>query len=352
MKTMTVTTINHLRSAAMASLIALAALLILSAAPATAQVSVDAAPDVLARTDEILQDLAPLIQESDSEQARRIFDDAVQKQQQAKRLLTDGRPGFAVTVSMRAREAARQAERLARGSLNYEERVRNYLDRLMDLYDQVKDRAQETGNEQAMRFVREAENQYHRAREQYRQTHYQQAFALLQSAEKQLNRAARILFESGGAEHLERELDRTSELIALAADRLAEVNDPALADLLRKADENLGRARRAMGDQQPLMAMRFARQARDQAQRVMRQLGSAPDADGVTAQIERFDEQVSRVAEQVQDSGEQDAGRLLNRAVDMRDQAQTALEQGELERSLRQIRTALNLLRQAAERTH
>jgi len=351
MKTTTFDTIFEPWTRVWAALVFLTALAILSATPAAAQPSADAAPDVLTRTDEILQNIAPLIQESDSEQARRIFEDALHKQQQAHHFMSNDRPGFAITVSMRAREGGRQAERIARGSLNYEERVRNYLDRLIDFYEQVLDRAQETGNEQAMRFIREAEALYHRAREQYRQTHYQQAFTLLKSAETQLNRAARMLFETGDAERLEHELDRTSELIALAADRLDDVNDPALSDLLGRAEEALGRARRAMADQQPLMAMRFARQARDLAQRVLRQLGPAPDADGLTTQIERFDEQVSRVAEQITTSGDQDAQRFLGRARDMRDQAQDALNRGELERSLRQIRTALNMLRQAAERT-
>ncbi|MBU0743521.1 hypothetical protein KKA85_07335 [bacterium] len=334
----------------LAALALLTALTVWGVAPAAAQAAIEAAPDVLERTDEILQDLAPLIHESESEQARRIFEDAVQKQQRAHQLLSNDHPGLAIDLSLRARGAAREAERLARSSLNYEDRVRDYLDRLMELYEQVKERAQETNNAQAMRFVHEAENLYHRAREQYRQTHYQQAFALLQSAETQLKRAARLLFEAGGAEQLERELDRTADLIALAADRLADVDDPALADMLGRAGENLNRARRALADQQPLQALRFARRARDQAQNVLRQLGPAPDVEGIRAQIEHFDAQLDGVVEEIRASGDQEALRLLDRALALRDQAREALARGELEQALRGIRTALNLLRQSAER--
>lgn len=335
---------------ALALLTALAVCGATGTASAAAQPATDAAPDVLDRTDEILQDIAPLIHESESEQARRIFEDAVHKQQQARNQMGNGRPVMAMQLSLRARDAARQAERIARGSMNYEERVRNYLERLMELYEQVKERAQETGNGQALRFVHEAEALYHRAREQYRQTHHQQAFALLQSAETQLKRAARLLFEAGGAEHLERELDRTSDLIALAADRLDDVSDPALSDLLGRAEENLGRARRALADQQPLQALRFARRAREQAQRVLRQLGPAPDAEGVEAQLDHFEEQVARAADDIRGSGDRDAQRLLDRSLEMRDQARAALARGELEQALRAIRSALNLLRQSAER--
>ena len=268
----------------------------------------------------------------------------------ARNQLSDNRPGFAAQLSLRAREAARQAERIARASLNYEDRVRNYLERLMELYEQVKDRAQETGNAQAMRFVHEAENLYRRAREQYRQTHYRQAFALLQQAETHLKRAARLLFEAGGAERLERELDRTADLIALAADRLDDVNDRALSDLLGRAEENLGRARRALADQQPLQALRFARHARELAQRVLRQLGPAPEAEGVEAQLEHYESQLERASDSIRESGDRDALRLLDRSLEMRDQAREALAAGELEQALRSIRSALNLLRQAAER--
>jgi hypothetical protein len=334
----------------LAALALLTVLAVCGAAPAAAQNHVEAAPEVLDRTDEILQEIAPLIQESESEQARRIFDDAVHKQQQARMLLTDNRPGFAVTVSLRARDAARQAERIARDSLHVGPRVRDYLERLMELYEHVKERAQETDNLQALRFVHEAEDLYRRAREQYHQTHYQQAFSLLQSAETQLRRAARLLFEAGGAEQLERELDRTADLIALASDRLDDVNDPALSDLLGRAEENLGRARRALADQHPLQALRFARRARELAQRVLRQLGPAPDVEGIRAQLEHFDEQRARVADDIRTGDDRDAQRLLDGALEMRDQAAAALEHGELEQALRGIRSALNLLRQSAER--
>lgn len=355
MKIMETHIIKAPRLTAWAALVLLTALAISGPTPAAAQVNagqpaVDAAPEVLDRTDEILQEIAPLIHESDSEQARRIFEDALHKQQQAHHQNGNGRPGMAVTLSLRARGTARQAERIARGSQNFEERVRNYLDRLIELYEQVKERAQETNNAQAMRFVHEAESLYHRARQQYGQTRYEQAFALLQSAETQLKRAARLLFEAGGAEQLERELDRTADLIALATSRLDDVNDPALADLLGRAEENLGRARRAMANQEPLRAIRFARQARSQAQSVLRQLGPAPDAEGVRAQIDHFDEQYDRIADDVGDAGDPEALRLLNRARELRDQAHDALAGGDLEPALRGIRTALNLLRQASER--
>ncbi len=309
------------------------------------------AAEVLARTDEILLDIVPLIQECDSQQARRIFEDAKHKQRQAHQLLTQERPVFAVRVSLRAREQAREAERLARASLISQEQLRQRIEYLRELWERTRDRAQETGNAQAMRFVQEAAELFQRARELHAQTQYVQALALLRQSEAHLKRAVQILFESGDLERITNEIDRTAELIALAGERLAEVDDPALQDLLERARENLERSQQALAEQRPLLALRLARQAREQAQAVLRQLGPAPDADGIGNQIERFDDQQAVVAEQVQASGDPEAARLLDRARELRDQAQQSLEQGRLEQALRRIRTALNLQRQAAERT-
>ncbi|MBC8425911.1 hypothetical protein H8E07_17505, partial [bacterium] len=125
---------------------------------------------------------------------------------------------------------------------------------------------------------------------------------------------------------------------------------PPLPALGGRAEETRGRARRALADQQPLQALRFARRAREQAQRVLRQLGPAPDAEGVEAQLDHFEEQVARAADDIRGSGDRDAQRLLDRSLEMRDQARAALARGELEQALRAIRSALNLLRQSAER--
>jgi tetratricopeptide (TPR) repeat protein len=310
----------------------------------------EAAQEVLLRTQELLDGIQPLVQESDSEQARRIFQDAVEKQSRAHTMHGQGRYAFAIRVSLQARESARQAERMARDAQGYQERARNQLDRLLDLYEQVKERAQNSGHTQALRFVREAESAYQRAREQYQQTNYQRAFQLLQTAETHLKRAARLLFESGDAERLVQELDRTADLIALASERLDDASDPALVDLLGQARSNLERARQFLADDQPLQAMRLAKRAREQARRVLRQVGDGPAVDGVQDQIDRFDARIAELGPRVVESGDPQARDLLDRAAGLRNQAVQVLEEGRTAVALRQIRTADNLLRQAADR--
>ncbi len=325
-----------------AAVLALAALLSVGPTPARAQPDADAA-QFLQQTEELLQDLAPLVRESESERARRLFDEAIGKQARARLLLRQGRPLFAVQISRAARETALQAERLARAALTFEQRARNYLERLRDLHDEVSDRAREAGNEQALRFVRQAEQLMRRSREQYQQTHYREAFRLVQAAEQQLRRAARLLFEQGGTERLERDLERTADLIASARAEVGDRTDPAVGDLLERAEQDLQRAREALARGENLRCLRFARLAREQVRRVLRQTGGRPDAAAVREQIERFDQRQGELVEQVRAAGDEQARRRLAEAGRLRDEAARALDAGRRQEALRAIRAALNL---------
>lgn len=317
--------------------------------PVAAQGSDVDASDVLQRTEEILRDINVIVQESDSEQARRIFRDAVAKQIQAVQQLAAERPAMAVRLSLKAREIGRQAERIALGSQNHQERARRYLERLQDMHRDVKDRAQEAGNQQAMNLVHRAETLFVRARDQFNQTHYESAFRLLEEAETVLRRAARLLLDTGDAEGLEQELDRTENLIAVARDRLDDTSDPSLGRKLDQAERALSEAREALAADNPLLALRRARHSRQLAQQVLRQSGGAPETEAVEREFERFDARQEDLTARVAEARAANAARPLGHALGLRHDAGRALEDGRPADALRIIRSALNLQRQAAE---
>lgn len=298
--------------------------------------------EYIQQTRELLEVVAVLVIESDSERARRVFGQARQSHEQSIALLENGRPVMALTVSQRAREGARQAQRLARAAVSFEERARRYIERLTNLHDNVKERAIDSGNQRALRFVTEAEQLFRRARQQFQQTHYEVAFNLLQSAETQLKRAARILFEDGGAERLERELERTAQLINRAENNMPENADEALIGLLQKSKESLQKARTAYENDEPLKAMRLLKNAQNQVRRVLRQVGGTPSTENVTRQIERFDQRLSEL--EIDSSNE-----LVEKAIKTRNEASSALKDDKVDVALRKIRTALNLLTRAGD---
>lgn len=319
------------------------------AAPALAQHTgqQDAALEVLESTDEYLQQVQTVVQDVDSEQARQLLADAQTKQAQARQLYESGRYSFCMRLSRTARQIASQAERIARGSSGYEERARMSLDRLHDLHEQVRERAGETGNGQAMTFVRQAEGLYLRAREQFEQTRYEQAFRLLNQAEHSLRQAARLVLEAGDVERLSDEQALVADLIASARERLDGAADPALSRALDNAEHALDDARLALGADQPLRAMRLTRRARTEAQRILRQIGGGVEAAAIQREIDRFDVRQSELDGQALAP---EVRSLLERAAAQRDQAAAALNRGEEELALRTIRSALNVQRQAGER--
>lgn len=303
--------------------------------------------EFLEATDAYLERVSGLVLDADSDQARRLLDDADAKQGQARQLYGNGRYAFALRLSRSARQIAAQAERMARGSQGFGERARQSLDRLFDLHEQVRDRASETGNAQAMSLVRQAEGLYLRAREQYEQTRYEQAARLLDQAEHSLRQAARLVLEAGDVDRLREEQTRIADLLATARDRVDAGADPALARVLDGAEHTLDDARLALSSDQPLRALRLTRRARAEVLSVLRQAGGGVDAEAVQREIDRFD---ARQAELAAAAAAPEARRLLEQARTQRDRAAEALDRGEEELALRTIRSALNVQRQAGER--
>jgi len=335
------------------SLLILAALALLAglAAPVRAQGPGGQQPDdvleFLEATDAYLERVSILVREAESDQARRLLEDANAKQGQARQLYGNGRYAFALRLSRTARQIAAQAERMARGSQGFGERARQSLDRLFDLHEQVRERAADMGNAQAMALVRQAEGLYLRARELYEQTRYEQAARLLDQAEHSLRQAARLVLEAGDTDRLLEEQARIADLIATARDRVDAGADPALARILDGAEQTLDDARHALASDQPLRALRLTRRARAETLRVLRQAGGGVDAEAVRREIDRFD---ARQIELATAADAPEARRLLEQARAQRDRAVEALDRGEEELALRTIRSALNVQRQAGER--
>ncbi len=331
-----------------------AAVLLPAASTVLAQTpeQIDKAEEYVQQTGEILMRVRDIVDESESARARRVLAEAKKAYESSRELLARERLVMAVQLSQRAREGARQAERLARVDLASGERVRLRLDRLQELYEAVRERAVESGDEQALRFVREAERQYANAREQFAQTNFEIALNLLKSCETLLQRAARLVFEQGDRQRLESDLDRTEELVARARDQLDPGADRGQADLLARAEDNLGRARAALARGAPLIAMEHARRARGLARRALGEGTPLPQPEAVRDQIDRWEQRREAVAAAVAESDSEPAVRALRRAENQRDQAERALRDGDVEGALRLLRAAHDSLARAEDALH
>lgn len=338
-------------------LIAVLAALLLTAAlparqPAAAQ-DQGQLEQYVARTGEIVEQAGAVVGESDSPRARRVLREAVRWHERSVQRLQTGRPRLAFSLSQRARRGARQAIRFARDSGGHQERARMRLERYTELHDQLADRAHEAGDERALRFLRESQDQARRAGDHHRQGNHAMALNLLAGAETLLERAARLLFEGGGAARLAREIARTEDLIARTADRLQTLAPGPREDataVLGRAREALAGARQAADRGQPLRALQSLRVARRLASQAAA-AGGELTAEAVAAQLARWDDRAGAVAGRVESSGSQEAAALLARARDHRERAGRLTDAGDLEPALRQLKAAFDLLDEANERT-
>ena len=338
------------RAAVLAAVMVLAGILLTP--PAVAQHGGEQLQRYLERTAEIVAEANDVVQETDSQRARRVMQEASHLHHRSMDMAMNGMGGQALLTSRRARAAAQHAVRLARESQNHAERALQRLERSREFRDQILDRARDAGDERALRFIRESEEQAQRAHDQYRQGNYAMSINLLDPAEALLARAARLLFEGSGAERLTREIERTRALIESTADRLAAREDgggEGAQDLLqsaREAQERAGEFQQRGQSLRALHSLRLARRLATQAGEAVRETIS-PEA--VTQQLERWDERHEVVAERVRESGSQPAAEVLERARHHRDRAEERLQADDLEPALRQLRAAFDLLNEASD---
>ena len=330
-------------------LLGLASLAIASPASAQDDAQLD---EYIARTGEIVAWADDQVRESDSPHARQVLEEARRLHTQSQQMQHHGQNRMAFATSRRARDAAEQAVKIARESLSQQERARLRLERWSDFRDQILERARDADDERALRFVRESEQQALRARDQFRQGNFDMALQLIEPAEDLLGRAARLLFEGGGLERLEREFERTRALIDRTAERLEAEAGPGVEtarDLLASAREAYRHAEESRQREQPLQALHSLGLARKLAGQAASAAGQSLDPDAVAGQIARWDERQAAIAEAVRDSGSRQAEEILGRARHHRERAGRLFQDGDLEQSLRQIVAAFDLLNEASE---
>jgi len=319
-------------------------------APATvsAQTDVESLRAYIERTAEILHRSADFVTDAPNPRAVRMLEQARLAHVRSIELAQAGQPKSSFLYSQRAREGAQKAARIARESAGNAERLQRRLERYMELRERVTERVRESGDERALRFLRESEQQARRARDLQQQGDPELALQVLKSAEALLGRAARIAFEGAGAGRLERELQRTRDFIDRVAGNIGD--DPAAAELLTSARMAMLRAEEAARQGQAMRALNSLQLARRLAGRAAAaSQDERLDEAGVQNQIERFDERFDRVSERVADSDSAPARQALERARVHRERAANLLGEGKLEPALRQIKAGFDLLASANE---
>jgi len=303
------------------------------------------------RTAELLPEAVDLVRETEDVRSRKIMQEAIKLHDRSVQFLQEDALNRALKTARSARSTMWQSVRMAREAMSFEERVRIRSERFVDQYAHLTERARDAGNEAALDFLHRAGRQARRAREQYIQGDARTAFKLLEQADDLLGRAARLLADGYSLERLDRDLEQAAQAIDRAWELLGDDADPAARNLLGEADEALDRALNHRDQGQPGRALQMAGLARRLARRAINLTSSGPGPETVERQIERWDERAGALADRLQEGGSEQARRLFDQARDNRQRAARSLDQDEVERALRQIKAAHDLLGQVADLT-
>jgi hypothetical protein len=326
-------------------------LLLAIVAPAAAQQSggptdAERLQAYIEQTGQILERSRDFVSDAPNPRSVRILEQAFAMHRRSIELAQDGQPKMAFAYSMKARDGGQQAARIARDLSGSSERLQRRLERYMELRERVGDRVHESGDERALRFLQESEQQARRARDLQKQGDIALALQVLEGAENLLGKAARIAFEGAGAGRLEREMERTRAFLERVSSEIGD--DPAGQDLLESARMALRRAEEAASRGQLMRALNSLQLARRLGARASAS-DDRLDPATVERQIQRFDERYERVRERVADSGSDQARQTMERARVHRDRAEEFLAGDKAEQAMRHIKAGLDLLAEANE---
>lgn len=352
--------LRRLDIVAAALVAALLLVLLWPAPPARAQLGpalVELLERQLERTDAVLERVAPQVQEANRPRVQSLLDEAIALQKIARQLFADIDSGPAVgdrgkgqrilANTQRARDLALQAERRVREEASLEERARLQIERGRRAFEELRDRVASPSDQQR-HLMEEAARLLDTAERHFQDQSFEVALRLADSANALLRGVVvglgpRLL----NREHVERELQRTRDLIERATqqrDRLNDAQHRRLEDAVRLQE----RAEDALRLSRPALSLELTLEARALVRGLLAPGGEAVTAEDVSLALDRLDAKL----EQLRADGGADWSPAVRKLVDdslaARQRALDELARENPAGALAQMRLALDLLGRAA----
>ncbi len=312
----------------------------------------------LGRTDEQLEGAWEVVKASESDRARHLLNNATMIQQTAWDLfslcgLTNARAcSNSAKATTRARREIRHAVQVAREDSSQERAAQQAIDRAQRMVDEAGSTPvmDSVADDRLQRLLGQAQAQLERAREQFRERHFGVALQLANGSMRLIQQALQV--DDGQQWHPDRvgrELERTQRLLDRAAPVIRQSGNQRALQLLEHAIASQDRARRALDDRRPLLAVRHTREARGQAQRALGMAEGPIDLELARRAIQQTDQLITRVEPEVREAGIERALELLEKGLERQVKARELLDQERLNASLAQTRVARRLVNEALD---
>lgn len=177
-------------------------------------------------------------------------------------------------------------------------------------------------NEQAQELLNLAISLQESARDAFRRKQYREALEFTHKAREEARRAIRMAKGGMDPKEVERALRRTDDIIAKAREVVGESPNEQAQKLLETAIDEQNRAREAYRKEEHEMAMRMTRSAEEMARRAMEMArGDGHEERRVREALERTDRLIEKAAPAIRESGNREAIRLFDKAIDLQRKA-------------------------------
>jgi hypothetical protein len=296
----------------------------------------------LEKTDQLIERAEPIIVEANSPEALRLLGEAKDLQRDAWGQFRERRWLRARNGTQQARYRVRQALELV--EVNPED-VAEEIRRTAELLSEAGPEIRQSGNRAAQELHRLAEGEQETARRYFDARRYALALRFTRAARQHVREALGLIRRRGGRERVEAELARTDELLARARERAGGANSDAVRQPLARAEALQLQAREAWGQGQVEQSLRLTLAARNLLLRAWEKARGEADPELAEAAAAENDRLIAEWRAPITSDGDEEARRLLDRAIELQVRVRARLaarECGPAWREANQVRRMLN----------
>lgn len=311
----------------------------------------DKVEDELEKTENVLERAREAVRESGSAIAEQHLNNALKLQSAAWERYRSNRLAQAANLTRNAREQAMKAIGIVQSADQSNQMVRREIERTDELIRKSEERVKASHNEKAYSLLESAQKTQTEAREFFRGNRIKIALTATMNARE----TARKAFELADAvensqDRIDRELDRTEQLIRKAREMAAEMDvDDNIEILLQRAEEMEGNARAEYGEKRFRVALERTQQARELALDALKLMEQEIQPERLKRFLEKTDQEIERLRTELTQTPNSHAERLLDTAVQHQERARAAFAADDSRKALVEAKAARELVVKATD---
>lgn len=297
----------------------------------------------LERTDRMIQEARPLVEPSGSREAREQLGQASDLQQVAWQLFEASRHRLALAKTREARLHVAKALELAQfDPREVEDAIRKTAEFMSEAGPAIK----RSGHPKALELWRIANGEQESGRKHFERNEYRLALKFTTAARMHTRAALELIKRHGDPERVEKEVARTRALLDLAKEKVGREDDRA-AEVLNKAENWQREAEEALRSNRLQQALKLTLAARELLLRAWEMKRGAVNAELVERALKEIDRMIEQWAGPIKESGDQEAQRLFNQALEHQKSAQGYFSAKKLKAAWLETAIARRLLNRA-----